>query len=146
MKIYSKSHFVAGVLCLIAFVLNVLNILEVDWWYLLISFAFAAKFLYTGLTKAGSERAKHMDAHYDKTARKLHGKYYEIKANLPLILFGGFLVVGMVLKILDVWMPGWFIAVFMVALVVSTAYSIGLHRQITAYIDEHIPQEEETEA
>ena len=73
MKIYSKSNFVAGVLCLIAFVLNVLNILEVDWWYLLISFAFAAKFLYTGLTKAGSDRAKHMDAHYDKTARMLHG-------------------------------------------------------------------------
>ena len=43
MKIYSKSNFVAGVLCLIAFVLNVLNILEVDLWYLLISFAFAAR-------------------------------------------------------------------------------------------------------
>ena len=114
--------------------------------YLLISFAFAAKFLYTGLTKSGSDRAKHMDAHYDKTARMLHGKHYELKSNLPLILFGGFLVVGMVLKILDVWMPGWFIAVFMVALVVSTAYSIGLHRQITAYIDEHIPQEDEPES
>ena len=146
MKIYSKSNFIAGVLCLIAFVLNVLNIKAVDWWYLLISFAFAAKFLYTGLTKSGSDRAKHMDAHYDKTARMLHGKHYELKSNLPLILFGGFLVVGMVLKILDVWMPGWFIAVFMVALVVSTAYSIGLHRQITAYIDEHIPQEDEPES
>lgn len=146
MKIYSKSNFVAGVLCLIAFVLNVLNILEVDLWYLLISFAFAAKFLYTGLTKAGSERAKHMDTHYETTARMLHGKHYELKSNLPLILFGGFLVVGMVLKILDVWMPGWFIVVFMVALVVSTAYSIGLHRQITAYIDEHIPQEDEPES
>jgi uncharacterized membrane protein len=65
--------------------------------------------------------------------------------NLPLILFGGFLVVGMVLKILDVWMPRWFIAVFMVALVVSAAYSIGLHREITEYIDEHIPQEDEPE-
>ena len=146
MKIYSKSNFVAGVLCLIAFVLNVLNILEVDLWYLLISFAFAAKFLYTGLTKAGSERAKHMDTHYETTARMLHGKHYELKRNLPLILFGGFLVVGMVLKILDVWMPGWFIAVFMVALVVSTAYSIGLHKQITEYIDEHIPQEDEPES
>ena len=145
MKIYSKSNFVAGVLCLIAFVLNVLNILEVDLWYLLISFAFAAKFLYTGLTKAGSERAKHMDTHYETTARMLHGKHYELKSNLPLILFGGFLVVGMVLKILDVWMPGWFIAVFMVALVVSAAYSIGLHREITEYIDEHIPQEDEPE-
>ena len=145
MKIYSKSNFVAGVLCLIAFVLNVLNILEVDLWYLLISFAFAAKFLYTGLTKAGSERAKHMDTHYETTARMLHGKHYELKRNLPLILFGGFLVVGMVLKILDVWMPGWFIAVFMVALVVSAAYSIGLHREITEYIDEHIPQEDEPE-
>ena len=142
MKIYSKSNFVAGVLCLIAFVLNVLNILEVDLWYLLISFAFAAKFLYTGLTKAGSDRAKHMDAHYDKTACMLHGKYYELKANLPLILFGGFLAVGMVLKRLDLWMPGWSLGVFIVALVVSTVYSIGLHKQITEYIDEHIPQEE----
>ena len=146
MKIYSKSNFIAGILCLIAVVLNVLNIVEVDWWYLLLSFAFAAKYLYTGLTKAGSDRAKHMDAHYNKTARMLHGKYYEIKANLPLILFGGFLVVGMVLNLLDIWMPGWFLAVFMMALLVSTVYSIGLHKQITEYIDEHIPQEEETEA
>ena len=141
MKIYSKSNFVAGVLCLIAFVLNVLNILEVDLWYLLISFAFAAKFLYTGLTKAGSERAKHMDTHYETTARMLHGKHYELKRNLPLILFGGFLAVGMVLKRLDLWMPGWSFGVFIVALVVSTVYSIGLHKQITEYIDEHIPQE-----
>ena len=146
MKIYSKSNFIAGVLCLIAFVLNVLNIKAVDWWYLLISFAFAAKFLYTGLTKSGSDRAKHMDAHYDKTARMLHGKHYELKSNLPLILFGGFLVVGLVLKLLNVWLPGWLIVLFLLSLVVSAAYSIGLHRQITAYIDEHIPQEDEPES
>ena len=145
MKIYSKSNFIAGVLCLIAFVLNVLNILEIDWWYLLISFAFAAKFLYTGLTKAGSDRAKHMDAHYDKTARMLHGKNYELKSNLPLLLFGGFLVMGMVLKLLDIWVPGWILGAFVVALAVSTAYSIGLHREITEYIDEHFPQEDEPE-
>ena len=83
-----------------------------------------------------------MDTHYETTARMLHGKYYELKANLPLILFGGFLAVGMVLKRLDLWMPGWSLGVFIVALVVSTVYSIGLHKQITEYIDEHIPQEE----
>ena len=127
---------------LIAFVLNVLNILEVDWWYLLISFAFAAKFLYTGLTKSGSERAKHMDAHYEKTARKLYGKYHTLKRNLPVIVVAGFFAVGMVLKLLNVWLPGWLIVLFLLSLVVSAAYSIGLHREITEYIDEHIPQEE----
>lgn len=143
MKIYSRSNFIAGVICLIAFVLNVLN--QVDWWYLLISFAFAVKFLYTGLTKAGSQRAKHMDDHYGKTARKLHGKYYPLKKNLPLIVLAGFIGVGLVLKALDVWMPGWLIAVFMLALVVSAANSIGLHNQVEDYIDEHIPQEDEPE-
>ena len=145
MKIYSRSHFVAGLIGLAVLGLYAVDVMDADWWHWPIAFAFAVRFLYTGLTKSGSERAKHMDAHYDKTARMLHGKHYEIKSNLPLILFGGFLVVGLVLKLLDIWMPGWFIAVFMVALLVSTAYSIGLHRDVTDYIDEHIPQEEDPE-
>ena len=52
---------------------------------------------------------------------------------------------GMVLKLLDIWVPGWILGAFVVALAVSTAYSIGLHREITEYIDEHIPQEDEPE-
>ena len=145
MKIYSKSNFIAGLIGLAVLGLYAAGVWEAHMGNWVIAIAFTVSCLYTGLTKSGSGRAKHMDAHYDKTARKLHGKYYSMKKNLPLIVLAGFFAVGMVLKILDIWMPGWVIAVFMLALVVSAAYSIGLHREITEYIDEHIPQEDEPE-
>lgn len=143
MKIYSKSNVAAGLLCLIAFVLNVLNIIETDWWFLPISIAFAAKFLYTGLTKTGSERAKHMDAHYEKTARMLHGKHHAVKRNLPWILTLGFFTVALMLRFgFEIWLPVWVYVVFVLGLTVAAFYSMGLNREITEYIDEHLPQEE----
>ena len=140
MKIYNKRHFAAGLFSLTAFWVAALNLVEGSWTYKLITFALTVKYLYTGLTKAGSERAKHINAHYDETARMLHGKYHVLKGNLPLIVLAGFIVVGLVLKALDIWMPKWLIAVFVVALLVTVFYSIGLHRDVTEYIDEHIPK------
>ena len=142
MKIYSKSNFIAGLIGLAVLGLYAAGVREAHMGNWMIAIAFTVSCLYTGLTKSGSGRAKHMDAHYDKTARELHGKYHALKRNLPVIVVAGFFAVGLVLKALDVWMPGWLIVLFLLSLVVSAAYSIGLHREITEYIDEHIPQEE----
>ena len=92
MKIYNKRHFAAGLFSLTAFWVAALNLVEGSWTYKLITFALTVKYLYTGLTKAGSERAKHINAHYDETDRMLHGKYHVLKGNLPLIVLAGFLV------------------------------------------------------
>ena len=145
MKIYSKRHFAAGLFSLAAFLVAALNIVEGSWTYKLFIFALAVKCLYTGLSKSGSRRAKHINAHYKETARMLHGKYYALKDNLLLIVLAGFIVVGLVLKALDIWMPKWLIAVFVMAMLVTVFYSVGLHRDVTDYIDEHIPQEDEPE-
>ena len=145
MKIYSKSNFIAGLIGLAVLGLYAAGVWEAHMGNWVIAIAFTVSCLYTGLTKSGSGRAKHMDAHYDKTARKLHGKYHALKRNLPVIVVAGFFAVGLVLKLLNVWLPGWLIVLFLLSLVVSAAYSIGLHREITEYIDEHFPQEDEPE-
>ena len=140
MKIYSKRHFAAGLFSLAAFLVAALNLVEGSWTDKLFIFALAVKYLYTGLTKSGSERAKYVKTHYDETDRMLHGKYHVLKGNLPLIVLAGFMIVGLVLKALDIWMPKWLIAVFMMAMLATVFYSIGLHRDVTEYIDEHFPE------
>ena len=48
---------------------------------------------------------------------------------------------GLVLKALDNWVSGRIIVTVLLARVISTAHCIGLYRDITDYMDEHIPQE-----
>ena len=145
MKIYSKSNFIAGLIGLAVLGLYAAGVWEAHMGNWVITIAFTVSCLYTGLTKSRSERMKHLNAHYGATARKLHGKYHALKRNLPVIVVAGFFAVGLVLKLLNVWLPGWLIVLFLLSLVVSAAYSIGLHREITEYIDEHFPQEDEPE-
>ena len=145
MKIYSKSYFIGGLIGLAVLVLYAVGVWEAHIGNWVIAIAFTARFLYTGLTESGSGRMKHLNTYYEETGRMLHGRYHVLKRNLPLIVLAGFMVVGLVLKALDVWMPGWLIVVFVLSLTVAAFYSIGLHREITEYIDEHIPGEEEPE-
>ena len=146
MKIYSKSNFVAGLIGLAVLVLYAAGVWEVHMGNWVIAIAFTANCLYTGLTKSRSERMKHLAAHYDETAAALHGKHHALKRNLPWILTLGFFAVALVLRFLfQIWLPVWIYVVFVLGLTVSAFYSIGLHREITEYIDEHIPQEDEPE-
>ena len=74
MKIYSKSHFIGGLIGLAVLVLYAVGVWEAHIGNWVIAIAFAARFLYTGLTESGSGRMKHLAAHYDETAAVLHGK------------------------------------------------------------------------
>ena len=146
MKIYSKSNFIAGLIGLAVLVLYAVGIWEAHMGNWVIAIAFTANCLYTGLTKSGSGRRKHLAAHYDETAAALHGKHHALKRNLPWILTLGFFAVALVLRFLfQIWLPVWICVVFVLGLTVAAFYSIGLHREITEYIDEHIPQEDEPE-
>lgn len=143
MKIYSKSNFIAGLICLGAPVLFAFGVIQADWWQWLISIAITAKFLYTGLTESGSRRAKHLDTHYEKTARMLYGKYHALKTNLPWILTIAFFAAMLLVRFISGEpIPVWVCVVFVLALFVSCGYSIGLQNGITEYIDEHIPEED----
>lgn len=147
MKIYSRSNFIAGLIGLAVLVLYAVGAWEAHMGNWVIAIAFTANCLYTGLTKSRSERMKHLAAHYDETARMLHGRHHALKRNLPWVLTVGCFAVALVLRFLfEIWLPMWVCVIYLVALAVSGAYSIGLHREITEYIDEHIPQEDEPEA
>ena len=143
MKIYSKSNFVAGLIGLVVLVLYAVGVWEAHTGNWAIAIAFTANCLHTGLTKSRSERMKHLAAHYDETARMLHGRHHALKRNLPWILTVACFAAALVLRFLfQIWLPMWVCVIYLVALAVSAVYSIGLHKQITEYIDEHIPQEE----
>ena len=146
MKIYSKSNFIAGLIGLAVLVLYAVGVWEAHMGNWVIAIAFTANCLHAGLTKTRSDRMKHLAAHYDETARMLHGKYYALKRNLPLLVVAGFIVVGLVLKVLDIWIPEWFLGVWVVALLAAGVYGWVVLRSITEYIDEHFPQEEEPDA
>ena len=146
MKIYSKGYFIGGLIGLAVLVLYAVGVWEAHIGNWVIAIAFTAKFLYTGLTESGSGRMKHLAAHYEEAAETLFGKHHALKTNLPWILAGGFFVVAAVLRFgFEIWLPVWIWVVFVLALTGTAFYSIGLHREITEYIDEHIPEEDEPE-
>lgn len=143
MKIYNKSSFVWGVLFLGFFALSALGVLEMKGWPWVITLAFAAKFLYTGLSKGESERQARITEHYGQTARKLFGKYAAVKTNLPWIVAGTFFVIALLVRfVLDVVIPVWALIGFAVVLTLSAFYSIGVNRAITDHIDRMEPEEE----
>ena len=144
MKIYNKSSFIAGVVCVGALVLLVF--LHADWWQWLISIAIAARFLYVGLTEAGSRRTPKINKHYKDVATTLHGKHYALKTNLPLVFAGAFFAVAVLLRfVFDIYLPVWSYVVFVIILAVLVAYSIGIEKSITDYIDDNIPEDDERE-
>ena len=146
MKIYSKGYFIGGLIGLAVLVLYAVGVWEAHIGNWVIAIAFTARFLYTGLTESGSGRMKHLAAHYEEAAAALHGKHHALKRNLPWILAGGFFAVAAVLRFgFEIWLPVWIWVVFVLALTGTAFYSIGLHREITEYIDEHIPEEDEPE-
>ena len=136
MKIYHKSSFITGALFAGLLLLFALNILHGSWWQWLFSGALAAKYLYNGLSASADQRNRKLQQHYRETATTLYGRHYALKENLPLLLVAVYLGVGLFLRfVLEIWLPDWFHVVFVLALLVSAFYSIGVQKAITDRID-----------
>jgi len=142
-KIYSKRSFAWGMLFLCFFALSALGVLETKGWPWVITLAFAAKFLYTGLSKGESERQARIAEHYGQAARERFGKHAAVKTNLPWIMAGAFFAIALLVRfVLGVVVPVWVLIGFAVVLTLSAFYSIGVNRAITDHIDRMEPEEE----
>jgi len=142
-KIYNKRSFVWGMLFLCFFALSVLGVLETKGWPRVITLAFAAKFLYAGLSKGESERQARIAEHYGQAARELFGKHAAVKTNLPWIMAGAFFAIALLVRfVLGVVVPVWVLIGFAVVLTLSAFYSMGVNRAITDHIDRMEPEEE----
>ena len=136
MKIYHKSSFITGVLFAGLLLLFALDILHGSWWQWLFAGALAAKYLYNGLSQSASQRNHKLHQHYRETATALYGRYYALKENLPFLLVAVYLGVGLFLRfVLEIWLPNWLHVVFVLTLLVSAFYSIGVQKAITDRID-----------
>lgn len=136
MKIYNKNCFIFGLVCLCALPVFALKLIEVEWWQWLFTLAIAGKFLHIGLSKSENSRQEQIRKHYKGVSRKLLGRYASIKLNLPLIILGIFFAIAFVIRYgLDYIIPAEIAVVVLIFATVSVFYSIGLHRQIVAYIE-----------
>ena len=136
MKIYHKGAFITGLFFAGLPLLFALNILHGSWWQLLFAGALAAKYLYNGLSASASQRNRKLQAHYRETATVLYGKHYALKENFPILLVALYLGCGLFFRfVLDIWLPDWVHIVFVLALLVSAFYSIGVQKAITDRID-----------
>ena len=137
MKIYDRRSFAAGVIFLCAIPCFALGIIETQWWYYVIALAFGAKNLHVALSKSESERQAYIAENYQRVSKQLYGKYPWVKINLPWIVIGCFFTVAFVLKFLfDIVIPLWIWGCFLVALTIAAFYSMGIDREIAAYLDE----------
>ncbi len=137
MKIYDKRAFAMGLLCAGSIPLLILDIIPSDPLQWVLSLTITGHFLYMGLSKEESEKEQAVGKYFKETAVSLHGKYYFVKTNLPLILLAAFFVPALLLRwIWDIVLPVWVAVVFVMVLTVSVAYSIGINRQIREHIDQ----------
>lgn len=137
MKIYNKNCFIFGLVCLCALPLFALEIIKVDWWQWLFTIAISGKYLYIGLSKNESRRQAHIEKNYKSVSHKLLGRYASIKTNLPLVILGVFFAVAIIIRYaLDVTIPVGIVVVVLIFTTVAAFYSIGLNRQIAAYIED----------
>ena len=137
MKIYHKKYFVWGIIFLLPLPLFAFGAVEADWWQWALSIGLSAKFLCAGLSRREGERQENIEKNYRRVSRELFGRYAPIKTNLPWFIAGGFFAAALAVRyLLDVVIPVWIAACFVVVLAVSVFYSIGLDREITARIDQ----------
>ena len=142
MKIYDKESFIWGLIFLCPLPLFALKIIEVEWWQWLLTITLAAKNLYSGLSKAESDRQRYIKQNYKRVSEKLFGRYVSIKTNLPLIILGVFFTAAIIIRYaLDYIIPVWAILVVLLIATTATFYSVGISRQIV----EHIKNEKDTE-
>ena len=144
MKIYNKSFFAWGIICLCALPLFALDIIKVDWWQWGIVLVFSAKFLYIGLSKTESKRQNNIAKNYRRVSQQLCGKYAAVKTNLPYLITGSFFAATLLINLVfDIVIPFWIFVCFVVILTVSVFYSVGLNREITEHIDKETNSNDE---
>ena len=144
MKIYNKGSFLAGVLCAFALLLFLLDLVRAEWWQWIIAAAFSVKFLYGGLSKTASARSQFHAQHYQQAARALFGRYRWVKTNLPYLGMGFFFAAAILARFaFQVILPIWLWVLFLMFLTVAVAYSIGVNRKITEYLDTLAEEQED---
>lgn len=133
MRLYHPIPFFAGLLFTAALLLFVLGVIPAEWWEWLLSGALAVKYLQMGLTE--SDHGLIRSQQDRNTAIALHGSHYALKLHLPLLLLSVFFPAALLARALfDLVLPVWAAVVFVLALALSVAYSIGIDRSIRAQI------------
>lgn len=136
MKIYNQNAFLSGLFCACALPLFALGILDVGPGQWLLTIVISGRLLYIGLSKEGNRRNQFLTKHHDAAAEALFGKHHRWKTNLPLVVIAVFFVIALFLRFCtNVILPIGVAVTFVLALLISTAYSVGLYRKITEYID-----------
>ena len=142
MKIYSKSCFISGILCLASLVLYALGVLRSSGWQWVLSAVFAAKFLHIALSESEHRRQQHLKRRWKDVSGKLYGPLAALKLNLPWVITGGFFAVALVIRLgFGIVIPVWVVICYVAALTLSAFYSLGLNRSITEQIDQEIDSE-----
>ena len=142
MKLYDRNAFLTGVLALCALLVFAFGILEArpGTWILLL--VIAGRAFYVALSKEGNRRNQFLTKHYDAAAEALFGRHHRWKTNLPLVVIAVFFVIALLLRFCtNRIFPIWIALIFVITLLLSTAYSVGLHHQIKEYIDSHYTED-----
>ena len=144
MKIYNKGSFLAGVLCALALLLFLLDLVRAEWWQWIIAAAFSVKFLYNGLSKTAFARSQFYVQHYQQAAQALFGRYHWVKTDLPYLGIIFFFSAAILARFaFQVILPIWLWVLFLMFLTVAVAYSIGVNRKITEYLDTLAEEQED---
>lgn len=143
MKIYNKKSFLIGILILCALPLLTFGITEGKAMLWILGAAFAARYLYAGLSARGNTKQRHSDNLYERAARKILGKHAVLKRWGPLILLGVFLVVSKnILFAIDYLPPaGAVLAVFIISALIFI-YTIDVEIKIAKQIADEKGTEE----
>lgn len=143
MKIYNKKSFLIGVLILCSIPLLTFGITEGKAMLWILGTAFAARYLYAGLSASGNTKQKYIDSKYERAARKVLGKHAVLKRWGPLILLGVFLVVSQnILSVIDYLPPaGAVLAVFIISALIFI-YTIDVEIKIAKQIANEMQTEE----
>lgn len=135
MKIYNKSYFFMGLFCLGAIPFFVFDIIHVDWWQYGITIAISSSFLYRGISQKRSEQDRVFREHFRETALSMYGPFYSAKVNLPWILILIFFPFALILRLVFlIWIPIEVALVFVIILMISAIYSIGIVNDIKSDI------------
>ncbi len=139
MRIYNKSAFLFGILCVGGLFLFALDIISVDWWQWVLAIAISCRYLYVGLSKTANKQAAAIRQSYKETAIMLYGKYALVKTNLPIILTVSFFGIALFIRVaFDFITSVGVVTIFCILLTISVVYSISLDRTIQNTIRDEI--------
>ena len=108
--------------------------------------AFAARYLYAGLSASGNTKQKYIDSKYERAARKVLGKHAVLKRWGPLILLGVFLVVSQnILSVIDYLPPAGAVLAVLIISALIFIYTIDVEIKIAKQIADEKGTEESVE-